>query len=178
MINLKSFDIRALQRLTSKKTSQDLNAFLEKLPQRTGYVALGAAGVAWGAAAALVLVTLMQTQELATVRGKLEEAQALKPPVPKVKYNPVTTEAVSEFVNGFKEIYKDLKIDTNNNNIKIEADKTNQFPAFREALGHVHSGGARWRVSLQKLCVGRECDGNALMAQVQLQKVTITNPQS
>jgi hypothetical protein len=88
----------------------------------------------------------------------------------------VTTEAVNEFVNGFKQTYEGLKISQNSNKIKVEADTTNQFPAFREALGHVHNGNERWRVSLQKLCVGRECKGNALMAQVQLRKVTITNP--
>ena len=126
-MDLKSFDIRALKRLTGKKASQDLNVFLEKLPHRTGYVALGAAGVAWAAAVALTLITLMQTQELATVRGKLEEAQSLKPPVPDIKYAPVTTEAVSAFTKVFKDTYKNLDININKNSIKIEVKKTDQL---------------------------------------------------
>lgn len=170
---LKSFNLGMVQKYTSPKAMDDLNVFLEKLPQNSSKTILLTAAAIWGVAGALGLFTTVKIQETAKLRVSLLEAEALLPKVPALKDNPVDTAAVKTFVDELKEIYKGLEITANAANITITAKSTAQFGEFREAIGHVQNGGAGWRVNLDRLCVGTECEGYALAASLKINRVTV-----
>lgn len=176
MKTVKSFDWRSLKKYTSPGASEDLNAFLEKLPTHAGQQILVIAGIAWAAAGAIGLYTTVEIQKFTEIRAKLQEAQALKPVVPAIKDVPVTPAEVKEFVDKMGEIYKGLSIKANGASILITATDTASFGQFREAVGHVQNGGSGWRVSIDRLCVGRECERVPLAAALKINKVSVDKP--
>ena len=167
-----------LKRLADPKAAGDLNHFLEKLPQHAGNTALIAAGIAWTAAAALGVFTMVKTQSLIELRGELRATEALQPMVPKISDKPVNaaiTKTFAEDMNGLYQGYG-LKIKAQGPAIYITAKSTTSFGAFREAVGHVQNGGSGWRVNVEKLCVGRECKGDNLAALLKINKVSVDKP--
>ncbi len=169
----KSFDWRVLQKFFSPQATEDLNVFLEKLPQNTGNTMIVIAACAWAAAGMVGLYTTVQIQQLTELRAKLQEAEALKPIVPKIKDVPVGKAEVAAFVDKIKGIYTGLSIKAAGSSIVITTKSTAQYGQFREAVGHVQNGGAGWRVNIDRLCVGRECSRDALAAALKINKVSI-----
>lgn len=176
-MDIKSIDWTLLKKLADPKSSGDLNAFLEKIPHHAGQTVLIAAGIAWAMAGALGLYTTIQTQQMTELRAKLKETQALKPSVPVVKDVPVDKAEVESFVKTLKATYTGLDIQQSDASITITSNTTASFGQFREAVGHVQNGGTGWRVTLDKLCVGRECDNNQkLGAVLKINKVSVESP--
>lgn len=176
-MDLKSFDINKLKHILSSQSSDDLNKFLEKLPHNAGHTVLIAAGIAWGMAAAAGLYVAVQTQALTELRATLKEIEALKPAVPKIKNVPIAQAQIDKFIDNASKSYRGISLKANKSTIIISANSTANFAEFREALGHVQNGGDQWRVSLEKLCVGRECDNRTkLMASLKVNKVSVENP--
>lgn len=174
--SLQSFDWRSLQKFTSTQAANDLNAFLEKMPQNAGKQMLIIAGVAWASAGALGLYTTVQLQKLTELRAQLAEAESLKPIVPIVSDVPVNPEEVSKFVEKTKETYGGVDVKASGSAIVITAESLGQFGEFREAIGHVQNGGSGWRVNVDRLCVGRECDKDPLAAALKINKVSVDKP--
>lgn len=176
-MDLKSLDLTFLKKLADPKLSGDLNAFLEKLPHNAGQTVLLAAGIAWAMAGALGLFTTIQVKQMTELRAKLKETQALKPTVPVIKDVAVDSAEVANFSKELKDIYKNLDITQSESSITITSNSTANFGQFREAVGHVQNGGVGWRVTLDKLCVGRECDNNQkLGAVLRVNKVSVESP--
>lgn len=170
---LKSFNWRSLQKYFTAKGTEDFNAFLEKLPHNTSQTILMMAGVAWAAAGAMGIFTTMQVKQLTELRGELQEMEALQPVVPILKDNPVDATAIEQFAQNAAKIYKNLEIQAAGSNIIITAKGTGFFGQFREAIGHVQNGGEGWRVSVEKLCIGRECPRTPLNAELRINKVSV-----
>lgn len=175
-MNLKTFDWRSLQKYLQPQATNDLNAFLERLPQTAGNQVLIAGGIAWAMAAVLGLYTFIQTQQMIELRAKLKDTQALQPIVPKISDIAVAPAEVAKFAKEMAEIYRGLSIKSNGSSIQISATDTGRFAEFREAIGHVQNGGSGWRVSVEKLCVGRECDREKLAALLKINKVSVQTP--
>ncbi|MCC6598605.1 MAG: hypothetical protein IT559_07440 [Alphaproteobacteria bacterium] len=170
---LKSFNWRSLKRLTSPNAAAGLNAFLEKLPQNAGQTMLIIAGACWAFAAAIGLYTTVQLQQLTELRANLENAQALKPRVPQIKDVAVNEAEVKAFVGKIEGIYTGLSIKSLGTSVEISAPSTAMFGQFREAMGHVQNGGAGWRVNIENMCVGRECQKFPLFAVLNINKVSV-----
>jgi hypothetical protein len=176
-LNLKSVDINRYKKYFSANAAGDLNRFLEKLPQNAGNTILIAAGIAWGMAAAAGLYATIQAQSLTQLRSELKEMQAMKPSVPTIKNVGIPANEVERFVTSAQETYRGIDIKSKGSMITITANSTANFAEFREALGHVQNGGDGWRVSLDKLCVGRECDRRyKLAASLNVNKVSVESP--
>ena len=173
---LKGFDWRSLQKYTSPKAADDLNTFLEKMPQNAGQTMLIIAGVAWAFAGAVGLFTAVQLQKITELRTAYEEANALQPVVPTINEMPVSASEVNNFVENAKEIYSGLDIKSSGASIVINARTTNAFGQFREAIGHVQNGGSGWRVNVDHLCVGRECEKQPLTATLKINTVSVKSP--
>lgn len=171
---LKSLNWHSIQRLADPQAANDLNDFLEKLPQNAGNNALIAAGIAWVMAAAIGLYATIQVQNLTTLRAELKETEALKPIVPSIKQKSVRADEIKRFAEKLQDIYPDLEIKPGGSSIQITANTTAQFAQFREALGHVQVGGQAWRVDVDRLCVGRECDKSKLAALVKVSEVDVS----
>lgn len=173
---LQSFDWRSLQVLTNPKAADDLNNFLEKLPQNTSNVLLAVAGVVWLAAAGAGLFATIQLQTLTELRAELQEVQALKPSVPVIKDVAVNKIDVDKFVKKATETYTGLAIKGRGASIEIKGQSTMLFGQFREAVGHIQNGGSGWRVDIENLCVGRECKQKPLVANLKINKVSVNIP--
>ncbi len=176
-MDFKLFDWKGLNKYFGKQSSEDLNRFLENLPQKAGQTVLIAAGIAWGTAAAAGLYTTVQTQSLIELRASLKEIEALKPVVPTIKNIPIPKTDIEKFVESSRESYRGIDIKVDKSTIVITANNTSNFTEFREAIGHMQNGGEGWRVQLEKLCVGRECDRRfKLAATLKVNKVSVENP--
>lgn len=174
-MNFKNLDLSILKKLSDPKAAGDLNVFLENLPKNAGQTVLIAAGISWALAAALGLFTTMKVQELTEYRLKLQELEALKPNVPKIVDVPVSPSEVKAFAESIEEVYRGLDIKANGSTIHISSKSTSRYTEFREAIGHVQNGGDGWRVSVEKLCVGRECQQEKLGISLKINKVSVEN---
>jgi hypothetical protein len=176
-LSIKTFDFKSLKKYFSSQSSDDLNKFLEKLPQNAGHTVLIAAAIVWGMAAAFGLYTAIQTQQMTELRAELKETEALKPAVPKIKNVAIPKKDIDRFIKHAQKSYRGLSMKAKGSVIVITANRTSSFTEFREAIGHVQNGGDGWRVSLEKLCVGRECDKRfKLAASLKVSKVSVENP--
>lgn len=173
---LQSFDWRSLKKYANPKVADDINAFLEKMPQNAGKTMLVIVGVAWATAGAVGLFTVMQLQEITKLRAELQSAEALKPIVPVITDIPVSGKDVESFVEKMKDVYEGIEIRANGASIVLTGTDTSSFAQFREAIGHVQNGGSGWRVSIDRLCVGRECDKQPLGASLKINKVSVEKP--
>lgn len=176
-LDFKNFDTSVLKKLVDPKSTGDLNAFLEKLPQNAGQTVLIAAGIAWAMAGALGLYASIQARQLTELRADLKEAEALTPIVPLIKDVPIAKTELDSFIEKVTPNYNGLKFQVNGSSIIITSPQTSNFAKFREAIGHMQNGGSGWRVSLDKMCVGREC-GNTdkLAVSLKVNKVSVENP--
>ncbi len=172
----KKFDWRSLQKYLDPQASKDLNVFLEHMPQRAGQTVLIAAGIAWASAAAVGLYTMVEVKNLTALRTQAQEAQALVPVVPQIKDVSIKAEDVKAFVESSEKVYPGLKISSNGAGLQIASSTTANFGEFREAVAHVQNGGSGWRVSLEKMCVGRECGQQKLDIILKINKVSVENP--
>lgn len=172
----KKIDMTIVKKALDPKAAGDLNDFIEKLPQHAGQTVLIAAGIAWAMAAAMGLYASVQATSLTELRGKLMEAEALTPIVPKIQDVPIAPDDVKAFVEEAKKAYPELAFEVNGSTIMITSSSTANFGMFREAIGHTQNGGSGWRVSLDKLCVGRECDKtHKLAVALRVNRVSVEN---
>jgi hypothetical protein len=176
-LDVKSLDFGWIKKLTSPKASSDLNAFLEKLPQTAGQTILIAAGIAWASGAAIGLYTTVETKKLIELRTELKDTQTLKPVVPRIRDVPVSANQIKEFAGKMSSLYRGLDIKPQGPAVYITSKSTNNFGEFREAVGHLQNGGSGWRVSLDRLCVGRECDRDKLAALLKVNTVSVDKAQ-
>ncbi|MCB1651290.1 MAG: hypothetical protein KDI46_04480 [Alphaproteobacteria bacterium] len=167
---------RSFKKLANPRVADDLNVFLEKLPQNTNKTMLIILGAVWATAAATGLYTTVQLQELTALRTKLAEGSALKPAVPQIQDMAVNGAEVENFVKNAKDVYTGLDIKASGSTVLITASTTAAFGQFREAIGHIQNGGSGWRVSIERLCVGRECDKYPLAASLRINKVSVNTP--
>ena len=173
----KSFDIRSLGKYLSGQSADDLNRFMERIPQHAGNTVLVAAGIAWAAVAALGLFSMLQTQKLTELRGQLQASESLKPIVPVITMAPASPEEVKAFSDKAKDLYPGLVVSANANILTIQSKDTSSYAQFREILGHVvGAGGSGWKVGVNSICVGRECATNAIEATLRIEKITIDKP--
>lgn len=163
---MSKFDLKQLNATINKYLSpqgmNDMNLFLEQMPMRAGYGVLIAGGIVWLIAGLAVVYATTVAKDVAEIRTELIKSEALKPVVPKLVKTPVPTGAVEQFVERVNPLYKDVKINGSGGKINVTSNSGRYFGAFREAINHAYNGGQRWRLSLESLCVGRECTGGFL----------------
>lgn len=160
---MKKFDFKALNaqlnRYLSPQAMTDVNKFLEGMPLRVGYTNLIAGGAALFLGGLAVVYATTVAKDVADIRAELVRSEALKPVVAQLKRTPVPEAEIQAFAELVNPRYQDVSImATGGGKIKIVAADGRFFGAFREAINHAYNGGQRWRLSLDSLCVGRECD--------------------
>jgi len=162
-----------LKKVTHPQAADDLNNFLESLPQKTNNTILIITGIIWAAAALIGLMTAMQMQKMSQAKIEFEEAQALKPKVPVIENTAVSSQELKDFSERSNKLYKDLEIKSAGSTITISSTALGAFGQFREALAYIQNGGSDWRITIDKLCVGRECKGKPLSATLRVNKVSV-----
>ena len=172
----KPFDFRSLNKYLSAKAADDFNRFIETVPQNAGKTALIAAGIAWAAVAAIGLFSMLQTQKITELRGQLEATEALQPMVPVMKMTAVPDTEITAFIEKAKILYPGLTFTNSANIITVQSQDTSAYAQLREMMGHIVSGGNSWKVSINSLCIGRECPQRAMEAALRVEKVSIEKP--
>lgn len=120
---------------------------------------------------------MVKAQELTALRAEFKEAKAVTPPIPVIKEASVPEAQIKTFIEEVSHIYPGLQVVESNSKIMITSSTTSNFGQFREALAHVYNGGSNWRVSLDRLCVGRECDQkHKLAVALSIKQVSVENP--
>jgi hypothetical protein len=177
-LSSKSFDWKSLQKFLDPEAANDFSRFMDKLPVDAGKGALIAAGIAWATVAAFGLFTVMQAKELTELKATLETTEAIKPLVPTITLEPVPNTELTKLVTTFKTTYPTLTTAASSGTFTIKSKQTADFAQFREAIGHVVNGGKGWKVTVDSMCVGRECKEGGLSAGLKIQKLKIDKPTS
>lgn len=173
---LQNFDWRSLKKYTDPQAAEDLNKFLEKMPVNAGNTMLMIAAVVWSVAGAAGLFATVKIQALTELRAELQEAEALQPIVPTISDTAINPSEVKTFADSVTDIYRGIEIKANGSSLVLSARSTGDFGQWREAIGHVQNGGSGWRVNIDRLCVGRECDRHPLAAALKINKVSVNTP--
>ncbi len=163
---MKNFDFKTINAKINKYLSpqgmNDMNKFIEQMPMRAGYGVLIAGGIAWFIGGLAVVYATTVAKDVAEIRAELIKSEALKPVVASLVQQPVPALEVADFVERTNPLYSDITITANGSKISLMSGSGRYFGAFREAINHAYNGGQRWRLSLESLCVGRECEGGFL----------------
>lgn len=175
---LGTFDWKVINTYLSPRAMNDLNAFIENLPQNAGRHILVMAGVAWISVAGLGLFTMMKAQQLNNLRAQLQDAKALKPIVPVIHDVPVEAKEVSDFAKKMADAHRGLDVKASGNMIEISGPSTGLFNLFRESILHTISGGAGWKVSMDNMCLGRECKQKQLFIFMKINRIVVDKPES
>lgn len=174
----KSFDWKSLQKFLDPEAANDFSRFMDKMPGHAGKGALIAAGIAWATVAAFGLFTVMQAKEITELKASLETTETIKPLVPKITLAPVPAPELTKAATAFKSLYPSLTISANGATLSVKSKQTADFAQFREAIGQVINSGKDWKVTVDTICVGRECKDSGLSASLKIQKLKIDKPAS
>lgn len=145
--------------LTNPKHTQDLQSFVENLPEKVGTTTLALAGAVWLVAGLAIIYGTTQSDKIAALKTELEQTNTLTPPIPIIQNVQIDKQSVQTFTKKAASEYEKtgVKISEVNGKIEIRGNTGRQYGVFREAVGHIQNGGTGWRVSVDELCVGREC---------------------
>ncbi len=154
-------DTVMLKRYLSPAAYKDLDVFLEQMPMRAGQSIVIAGIAAWLLAGLAVTYVVMQTNHIMGLRADILKAEALKPTVPVIDKVAVPNDELAAFAKKLNELYPQLTVTGGGEKLEFRAATTDKYGAFREAVGHSFNGGKGWRLSVDSLCVGRECKNNA-----------------
>lgn len=178
MIQLGKIDVRALQRYTSAQAVKDFDRFLDALPVTVGYHALIAAGMAWAIASAAVLFAFTEVGKVSKFRADLMEVSALKPPIPVLKYDPVSKAELDKVGRRIKKVFGDIDSVPADGRVSMRGTDTDYFPQFLGAINFLQNAQKNWRVTTESMCVGRDCKGSPVSASFKVEYVRIGDPET
>lgn len=177
MIDFKNIDWRSLQRLTNPQAMKDFDAFLDSLPLNVGYNALIAAGIAWVLAGGSVLFTSMEVEKVSKLRSELLKIEALQPPIPVLKYTPVSKAAIEALALKIEATYPGIKtLAEGEGKVLVTGSDTDYFPQFLAAISTLQNGGKNWKVKVDSMCIGRDCKTAKLTASLLIDSVRVDIP--
>jgi hypothetical protein len=177
LIDFKKIDWNMLKRYTSPQAVKDFDRFLDSLPLNVGYNALIAAGLAWVLAGGAVFFTSIETAKVSKVRTALAQVRALQPPIPVLKYTPVSQATLKALEEKLEKTYKGISLKTGvDGEVTVSAADTDFFPQFLGAISALQRGGKNWKVRIDTLCVGRECAVSKLLAVLKVESVRVGEP--
>lgn len=169
-----AFDFKSLQKYANPQAMKDFDRFLDAMPLNVGYNALIAAGIAWVLAGAAVMFASMEASKVTSLRADLMEIESLKPPIPELEYLPISASSLSGLAKKMEKLYPGISILVGGEGkVTISGSAVSYYPQFRSAIGHFQSGGKSWHVNVNSLCVGRECKGPSLQADLRVEAAHI-----
>lgn len=127
---------------------------------RAGQAAVIAGAVCLLFAALSVTYVVMQANNIMSLRADILKAEALKPTVPVINKAPVVDAEVAAFVKKIEGLYSQVSFAANGARVEMRASNVDKYGAFRESVGHLFNGGKGWRITVEEMCVGRECKNN------------------
>jgi hypothetical protein len=177
--SLKKVNWRKVASMANPDNVKDLDAFLDKLPARAGMNGIIAASVIWGIAGVALLLSYTKSVDIRGLHKEMAEAEALRPTVPVINYVNVDDATIRAHVEKMKKVYKTLAMEVSSGVVKVSAQSTRDFVAWRSAISDLSFGGSGWRIQVRNFCAGRECpEGKPLQADLSVQQLDITIPET
>ena len=161
-----------IKKYTNPQAVKELDKFLDAMPMNVGYNALIAAGLAWLLAGCMILFASMESTKMAEIQAELAKVEALKPPVPVLDNINVGQNQLKQFVETVDGLYPGIAFKVNRGSLSVSGSLAH-YAQFRGAISHVQSGGKSWQVEFKRLCVGRECKGPQLQADLNIKIVKV-----
>lgn len=177
-MNLKKIDWTVFKKYTSPQAIKDLDRFLDAVPMAVGYNALIAAGIAWLLAGSAILFTSIETEKVSKMHADLFQIEALQPPIPVLKYVPVSQAILKTLADKIMSTYKGISIVAGDGNAVVTGTDTDYFPQFLAAISYLQRGGKNWKVRIDTFCVGRTCTGAKLTANLKIETVRFGEPET
>lgn len=171
-----NIDWQAIKRYTSPQAVKDFDAFLDALPLNVGYNALIAAGIAWIVAGATVFFTATEVGKVSSLRAEMAKVEALKPPIPIIQYIPVSVDALKPLEKRLSSTYKGINFTDTGGSVTVSAQDTDYFPQFLAVINTLQNGGKNWRVSIDQMCIGRDCPAAKLVASLKVEMARVGEP--
>ncbi|MBU6474711.1 MAG: hypothetical protein KGL10_02820 [Alphaproteobacteria bacterium] len=175
-MDFKQFNMAAIQKYTSPQAIKDFDRFLDNLPVSVGYNALIAAGLVCLMGATSVWFSSVELDKVSKLHADLTNVQALKPPVPVLKYLPVSETVLKPLSKKISDTFKGVSLVPGSGEVKVSAQDTDYFPQFLAAISYLEHGGRNWKVSTSSLCVGTDCKGAKLYADLKVNIVEFSEP--
>lgn len=174
-MDFKNFDASKLKRLMDPNAAKDLDKFLDNLPTTVGYNALIAAGFTWLLAAGAVLFAMTEASKVAELRTELLQVESLQPPVPVIEFVPVNKTQLESFIESVERInlYPVLTFRVTGDGKLEISSKAEEFTAMTYAIGHVQGGGKNWKVEVDSMCIGPECQSGTLRADLKITTIKV-----
>ncbi len=174
--DIKKIDWNYLKRLMTVQSVKDLDSFLDRMPLNVGPNVLIAISIVWLAAFISIFFTIAEVNRVSTLRAELMKVESLKPPVPIITYQPVSANGIKEIQNKIQKTFQGLSFTGPASSLKLTASDTDYFPQFLAAIHFLQYGGRNWRVTVNTLCVGQDCTGAKLAAELRVESVRIDDP--
>lgn len=166
-----------MQKYMNGESVKDLDRFLDNLPMAVGYPALAAAGVAWVLAGMSALFAAGEIEKATQLRAELMKVEALQPPVPRVVYSSVSKTQLEQVLKNVNGLYPGITVTASGEGqVTLSGGQVGYYPQFRAAISHIQSVERNWRVSIQDMCMGRECNGGGLSATLKVDLARIDTP--
>lgn len=176
-MNLKRINWDGLKRYANPQAVKDLDAFLDTLPANVGVSTMAAAAFAWALAIGAIFFASHQVERASQIRADLMQVEALKPPIPVLKYVPVSQNVLKPLSEKISATYRDIVIAPSGDGaMTLSARDTDFFPQFTAAIGYLQRGGKNWKVKINALCVGQDCKGQKLTASLAVESVRFGDP--
>ncbi len=177
-MDFKQFNMATIQKYTSPQAIKDFDRFLDNLPVSVGYNALIAAGIICLMGAVSVWFSSVELGKVSKLRADLTNVQALKPPVPVLKYLPVSQSLLTPLTKKIAATFQGVTLIPGNGEVKITAQDTDYFPQFLAAISYLEHGGRNWKVSTSHLCVGTDCKTAKLYVDLKVNVVEFSEPEA
>ena len=178
MIDFKQINMATIQKYTSPQALKDFDGFLDALPLNVGYNALIAAGIDCLMGMASVWFCAQELEKVSQLHSDLTNVEALQPPVPVLKYAPVSHAILEPLLKKIAATFKGITIIFSGDGaVKVSATDTDYFPQFLAAISYLQRGGKNWKVTTNALCVGSDCPANKLSADLKVDTVLFGAPE-
>jgi len=175
-INFRKFNLASLQRYTSPQAVKDLDSFLDALPINVGTNALIAACFTFLVAGVSVWFTAQELEKVSQLHEDLTNIKALQPPVPVLKEIPVDIKTLKPAGDKIASTFSGIKVVAGAGSVKISAQDSDYFPQFLAAISYLQRSGRNWKVSVNAMCLGRDCKGPQLYADLKVSTITFGEP--
>lgn len=167
------FDLGQIQKYFSSHAFSDADTFVRDMPERAGQTVLIAGGIVWMIAVAGFVFSTIESQKVAKLRADAVKAEALRPVVPQIIKKPVPNGDLQKFAERANPQYASVDLSAKGSQLLIKAGSSDAYWSWREAVGHVFNGGNGWRLSIDSLCVGRECKNGFLRGEFSVNKLDV-----
>ena len=167
------FDLGQLQKYFSPHAFNDADVFVREMPERAGQSVLIAGGIVWMVAVAGFAFSTIESQKVAELRANAVKAEALRPVVPQIIKKPVPDKDLADFAEKANPQYPNVNLSAKGSQLLVKASVSEAYWSWREAIGHVFNGGNGWRLSIDSLCVGRECKNGFLRGEFSVNKLDV-----